>query len=151
MNCTPGKGRHVRFYLKTRDVIHSFFLPNMRLKQDALPGKIIPVWFDTKGEKVEDNCRKSEGTGNWQLDEDKAKEAELACAELCGWRHYRCAGSFISTPHKDDYEAWLEARPRPRNAAHNRDTRQAARPLGGAVNSHAPPRGRRAKLFEDHA
>src|SRR5262249_52452170 len=37
------KGAKVRLYLKTRDVIHSFFLPNMRLKQDALPGKTIPV------------------------------------------------------------------------------------------------------------
>src|SRR5262249_1821814 len=31
--------------LKTQDVLHSFFLPNLRLKQDALPGKTIPVWF----------------------------------------------------------------------------------------------------------
>jgi len=37
------KGAHVRVYLKTRDVIHSFFLPNMRIKQDALPGKTIPL------------------------------------------------------------------------------------------------------------
>src|SRR6266702_2968533 len=39
------KDARVRVYLKTRDVIHSFFLPNMRIKQDALPGKTIPVWF----------------------------------------------------------------------------------------------------------
>src|SRR5262249_41101393 len=39
------KDANVRVYLKTRDVLHSFYLPNLRLKQDALPGKTIPVWF----------------------------------------------------------------------------------------------------------
>ena len=51
MNCTPGSGAKVRIYLKTRDVIHSFGLPNLRLMQDALPGKTIPMWFKaTRGE-----------------------------------------------------------------------------------------------------
>ena len=36
----------VRLFLKSRDVLHSFFLPNLRLKQDAVPGKTIPVWFE---------------------------------------------------------------------------------------------------------
>ena len=45
------KGANVKIYLKTHDVIHSFFLPNLRLKQDALPGKTIPVWFNaTRGQ-----------------------------------------------------------------------------------------------------
>ena len=39
------KGAQMGVYLKTRDVIHSFYLPHLRLKQDALPGKTIPVWF----------------------------------------------------------------------------------------------------------
>ena len=39
------KGAKVRIYLKTQDVIHSFGLPNLRLMQDALPGKTIPMWF----------------------------------------------------------------------------------------------------------
>ncbi len=102
------KGARVRFYLKSRDVIHSFFLPNMRIKQDALPGKVIPVWFDLKGDKVEANCRKSEATGDWRLDEDKAKEAELACAELCGWGHYKMRGIVYIHETRDDYEAWLK-------------------------------------------
>jgi len=109
------KGAKVRFYLKSRDVIHSFFLPNMRIKQDALPGKVIPVWFDTAGEKVEANCRKSEKTDSkgekqtvWLLYEDKAKEAELACAELCGWGHYKMRGIVYIHESIDDYEDWLK-------------------------------------------
>src|SRR5262249_21321687 len=41
----PNEQHRVLVHLKTRDVLHSFFLPNLRLKQDALPGKTIPVWF----------------------------------------------------------------------------------------------------------
>ena len=39
------KDANTRIYLKTQDVIHSFGLPNLRLMQDALPGKTIPMWF----------------------------------------------------------------------------------------------------------
>jgi cytochrome c oxidase subunit 2 len=101
------KGARVRFYLKSRDVIHSFFLPNMRIKQDALPGKVIPVWFDTKGDEAQANCSYSEKAKTWVLDEDKAKHAELACAELCGWGHYKMRGMVYVHESKDDYEKWL--------------------------------------------
>jgi cytochrome c oxidase subunit 2 len=101
------KGARVRFYLKSRDVIHSFFLPNMRIKQDALPGKVIPVWFDTKGDAAVANCRYSEKANAWVLDEDKAKHAELACAELCGWGHYKMRGMAYIHETKEDYEKWL--------------------------------------------
>lgn len=42
------QGQQVVVYLTTRDVIHSFNLPNFRVKQDALPGKMIPIWFKTR-------------------------------------------------------------------------------------------------------
>jgi cytochrome c oxidase subunit 2 len=102
------KGARVRFYLKSRDVIHSFFLPNMRIKQDALPGKVIPVWFDTKGDGAEANCHFDEDKKTWVLDEDKAKHAELACAELCGWGHYKMRGMVYIHKDQADYMKWLE-------------------------------------------
>src|SRR5262249_2293986 len=77
-------GAHVRVYLQTRDVIHSFFLPNLRLKQDALPGKTIPVWFRVKPEEY--NAELDPSTGEWV--EMKDRNWPLACAELCGWGHY---------------------------------------------------------------
>jgi cytochrome c oxidase subunit 2 len=70
--------------LKSMDVLHSFFLPNMRIKQDAMPGSKIPVWF-----------RASE-TGTF----------DLVCAELCGWGHYKMKGR-LTVESKQDYEAWL--------------------------------------------
>lgn len=57
--------------LRSKDVIHSFFLPEFRLKQDAVPGLVIPVWF------------KATKTGVF----------DIACAELCGLGHYRMRGA----------------------------------------------------------
>ncbi|MEX1024581.1 MAG: cytochrome c oxidase subunit II [Planctomycetota bacterium] len=74
----------VVFRLRSRDVLHSFFVPNFRLKQDAVPGMAIPVWFE------------AQKTGSY----------DLICAELCGWGHYKMAGRVHVLP-KDEYAAWL--------------------------------------------
>jgi cytochrome c oxidase subunit II len=76
--------RPVIIHLTSRDVIHSFFLPVMRVKQDAIPGMNIPVWF----EPIE--------TGKW----------EIACAQLCGLSHYRMRG-FLTVETPAEYAAWL--------------------------------------------
>ncbi len=111
------KGADVRVYLQTRDVIHSFYLPNLRVKQDALPGKIIPVRF-----KVTDyNTKYNKKTKRWEdsydpasgkfLDptKDHTQVWELACAELCGWGHYKMRGKLFVHKDKADYEAWRNA------------------------------------------
>jgi len=74
----------VVFNLKSRDVLHSFFVPNFRLKQDAVPGMTIPVWFNAM----------------------ETGEYDLICAELCGWGHYKMAGRIRVLP-QDEYDAWL--------------------------------------------
>ena len=71
--------------LKSQDVLHSFFLPNLRIKQDAVPGSKIPVWFRAKETGVYD----------------------LVCAELCGWGHYKMKGR-LTVESREDYEAWLK-------------------------------------------
>jgi cytochrome c oxidase subunit 2 len=101
------KGARVRFYLKSRDVIHSFFLPNMRIKQDALPGKVIPVWFDSAGATAEANCRYDEDAKTWVIDPKKISHSELACAELCGWGHYKMRGLIYVHEDEADYNKWL--------------------------------------------
>ena len=79
------RGKDVRITLRSDDVVHSFFLPNTRLKQDAVPGRAIDVWFNAT----------------------KPGTYELACAELCGFGHYTMRGKFVvDTP--EDYERWLE-------------------------------------------
>lgn len=73
--------------LQSRDVLHSFFLPHLRVKQDAVPGLRIPVWF-----------RPLE-TGTF----------DLVCAELCGWGHYKMRGRLtVQTP--EAFSSWLVAR-----------------------------------------
>jgi cytochrome c oxidase subunit 2 len=74
----------VVFRLKSRDVLHSFFVPVFRLKQDAVPGMDIPVWFEARE------------TGSY----------DLICAELCGWGHYKMAGRIHVLP-QDEFERWL--------------------------------------------
>lgn len=76
----------VVFILRSRDVLHSFFVPNFRLKQDAVPGMEIPVWFQ------------AEEVGSY----------DLICAELCGWGHYKMAGR-VNVLEKAEYDAWLAA------------------------------------------
>ena len=77
-------GKPVVVELTSKDVIHSFFMPEFRVKQDAVPGMKTHIWFE--GNKV----------GHW----------EIACAELCGLGHYRMKG-FVTVDTAEDYQKWL--------------------------------------------
>ena len=77
--------QQVLIYLKSEDVLHSFFLPNLRLKQDVVPGSKIPVWFTT----------------------NKIGTYDLVCAELCGWGHYKMKGR-LTVESADDFQNWLK-------------------------------------------
>ena len=68
------------------DVIHSFYLPNFRIKIDATPGMINTMWFQATE------------TGNF----------EIACAELCGNSHYRMKG-YLTVESEEDYNNWLQS------------------------------------------
>lgn len=81
--------RPVVIRLSSLDVIHSFWLPQMRVKQDVIPGMEIPVWFKPTSES---------GTNVWQI----------ACAQLCGVGHYRMAGRF-NVVSEDAFKTWYEA------------------------------------------
>jgi cytochrome c oxidase subunit II len=99
------KGAKVRMYLKSKDVLHSFFLPNLRIKQDAVPGKVIQVWYDTAADGVEANCKYNDQTKEWDLKD--GEKWELVCAELCGWGHYKMRAHLYIHESKADYEKWL--------------------------------------------
>jgi cytochrome c oxidase subunit 2 len=96
------KGANVKIFLKTQDVLHSLYLPNLRLKQDALPGKTIPVWFNA----TESNTEFNASTG--LCSEPKDQGWEIACAELCGTRHYAMRGRLYVHKDRADYDAWLK-------------------------------------------
>jgi cytochrome c oxidase subunit 2 len=97
------EGANVKIYLKTLDVLHSFYLPNLRLKQDALPGKTIPMWFKA----TDSNTRFDPQTGKCEEPKDILKRWEIACAELCGGRHYAMRGRLYVHPNAQDFQRWL--------------------------------------------
>jgi cytochrome c oxidase subunit II len=77
-------GRPVVVYLSSRDVIHSFTLNEMRVKQDATPGVVATTWFTAVK------------TGTW----------DIACSQLCGLGHYRMRGEY-SVVTDEQWAAWL--------------------------------------------
>jgi cytochrome c oxidase subunit 2 len=101
------KGQKTLVYLRTRDVGHSFFVPAMRVKQDALPGRTIPLWF----QPTESNTRRE---GDRWVDgyrEDGTQDSEfvwdLVCTQYCGSRHALMRGKLFVHPSREDFLAWL--------------------------------------------
>ncbi len=90
--------RPVTVVLSTKDVIHSFFLPTMRVKQDAIPGMQIPVHFTpvmtTPEESRLPGCAATKSC--W----------EIACAQLCGLGHYRMRG-FFQVHDQPAFDEWM--------------------------------------------
>lgn len=79
--------RDVVVRLTSKDVIHSFSLPYMRVKQDTIPGMEVPVHF---------RPLKTSGAETW----------EIACAQLCGLGHFRMKGQYhVHT--KADFDKWM--------------------------------------------
>ncbi len=78
--------RPVLVHLSSKDVIHSFGLYEMRVKQDAIPGMTIPVWFIP----------------------NRVGEYEIACSQLCGLGHFRMRG-FVTIQTAADYQKWFDA------------------------------------------
>jgi cytochrome c oxidase subunit 2 len=97
------KGATVKAFLKTQDVLHSFTLPNLRFKQDALPGKTIPVWFSAS----EANTTYDRKSGKCSEPGNPTRAWEIACQEHCGARHYAMRGRLYVHETREDYEAWL--------------------------------------------
>ncbi len=71
-------------HLTTKDVIHSFTLLEMRVKQDIIPGMSTPVWFVPTR------------SGNY----------EIGCSQLCGLGHYQMRG-FVTIQSQTEFDAWL--------------------------------------------
>ena len=92
--------KKIRIDLTSLDVIHSFSLPELRVKQDAIPGMVIPVHF-TATMTSDEFLKTTIGTKR------EGKSLEVTCAQLCGLGHYRMRGFF--TVHDDEgYQAWLD-------------------------------------------
>jgi cytochrome c oxidase subunit 2 len=84
-------GKAVVLHLRSKDVIHSVFMPHARFKQDAVPGREILQWVQiTKSPKP-----------------GAPDKYEVPCAELCGFGHSGMKG-FLFVHTADDYQKWLK-------------------------------------------
>jgi cytochrome c oxidase subunit II len=83
---TVPAGRPVRLIMTSRDVIHSLYVPALRLKQDVIPGRYVTMWFTA----------------------DKPGTYPIYCAEYCGVSHSRMRGELVVLSD-EDYGVWLAA------------------------------------------
>ena len=84
----------VVLYLNSQDVIHSFYVPAFRLKQDVVPGRTATAWFEA----------------------DRTGTFPLRCAEYCGTSHARMLGE-VTVMEPAAYARWSEAQPQADNLA----------------------------------
>ena len=83
--------------LRSKDVIHSFGVPEFRVKQDAMPGLTIPIWFVPNVTTAEMRTR----TGDAEF------QYEIACAQLCGLGHAHMRG-FVTVVSAEEFQKWLD-------------------------------------------
>jgi len=83
---TVPVGQPVKLIMTSRDVIHSFYVPAFRIKQDVVPGRATTVWFQ------------AETAGTY----------DIMCTQYCGTRHSFMRGQVVALP-PDDYARWLDA------------------------------------------
>jgi cytochrome c oxidase subunit 2 len=79
-------GQDVRLVMASQDVIHSFYIPALRIKQDVVPGRYETMWFRA----------------------DKVGRYHLFCAEYCGTDHAKMGG-WVDVMNARDFANWLEA------------------------------------------
>jgi cytochrome c oxidase subunit 2 len=77
-------GRPVVIQLSAKDVIHSFGVPAMRVKQDANPGMVVPIRFTPTVQG----------------------EFDVACSQLCGLGHYRMK-AILRVVSEEEFDRWL--------------------------------------------
>lgn len=112
--------RNVIVDVSSKDVIHNFGMPNLRIAQDAIPGQTIPMWF------------KPIKTGSY----------DIVCGQLCGLGHYAMKGTLVvDTPA--DYQAWLKERAElaGTSAAPSPAQRPAGEPAVAPTPGTTPPPG----------
>ena len=85
--------------LRSKDVIHSFNVPEFRVKQDAVPGLTIPIWFIPTVTTAEMRTR----TGKPEF------QYEIACAQLCGLGHYRMR-AYVTVVSAEEFQKWMDER-----------------------------------------
>ncbi|MFL5338543.1 MAG: cytochrome c oxidase subunit II [Gemmataceae bacterium] len=116
------RGRPVRLIMTSEDVIHSFYVPAFRIKQDVLPGRYTTIWFEAT----------------------RADTLRLYCAEYCGTGHSIMVGQVI-VQEPDEFQRWLSGQAEGSMALEGRKLFQKLQ----CVTCHSADSGARAPVLED--
>ncbi|RYJ04506.1 MAG: cytochrome c oxidase subunit II [Acetobacteraceae bacterium] len=116
------RGEPVRLVMTSQDVIHSFFVPAFRLKQDVLPGRFTEMWFRPTA----------------------SGEYHLFCAEFCGTDHARMGGT-VTVMEPEDFARWVAAQPQEDDLAGEGATLFTAL---GCSGCHAPASAVHAPILD---
>ena len=117
------KGKQIKIRLSSRDVIHGFALPEMRVKQDAIPGMEIPIYFTAtkssdeyleylkENDPVRYNNKLDKDQDTYDMLPESVRDSyyrgyQIACAQLCGNSHYFMKG-YMQVHEPKDFEEWL--------------------------------------------
>ncbi|MGB0647430.1 MAG: hypothetical protein ACPGQS_09670, partial [Bradymonadia bacterium] len=109
-------GKKYKYELVSLDVMHDFSIPVFRLKQDAIPGRVITGWFEaTSAENPAVKAAKAKKAANQTLTaaqevaaSRELNEFDLQCAEMCGIGHgIMSAKVVLETP--EQHTAWLDS------------------------------------------
>jgi len=92
----------IKLIMSSRDVLHSFYVPDFRVKMDVLPNRYSTSWFEATSEPVAQYNEQGEKVGEWI-------DHKLFCTEYCGDQHSQMAG-LIRVMSQADYEAWKAAK-----------------------------------------
>jgi len=79
-------GKPILLTMHSKDVGHSFFVPELRLQQDFVPGLVIPIHFTAT----------------------QIGKTEIVCTQLCGLGHYNMK-TYLEVMSQDDFDKWLKA------------------------------------------
>ena len=112
------------YHLESRDVMHDFSVPVFRLKQDAIPGRVITGWFKTNNHEPPKN------------EDGKVIPYDIQCAEMCGIGHGY--GGRIYIQDQEAHTSWIANRPETVAASKPRKTMQLSRTLYW-LTTNAPP------------
>jgi len=92
----------VIFQIASADVIHSFWIPNMRVKQDAMPGMINRMWVSAK----------------------ETGQVDIACTQHCGTNHYKMRGT-LTVLTAEEYAKWIAEASANGARSHNPDDKDS--------------------------
>jgi cytochrome c oxidase subunit 2 len=113
------KGKPVMVQVKSKDVIHGFFITNVRAQIDAIPGLVTKFWFDA----------------------NEVGDYEISCAHLCGTAHYKMKG-FLKVMEESDYDHWYREMSEWAKAAYDPNDPSIRWGWNWALNDSAPTQTR---------